>query len=102
MFNAWIFPNIVNIKVAEFVKYQPHVGTNHLFSAKKAKIVRKKVISRNWGCLNISNLVNTKFTEIMKFQPHGGSNHLFSVKTIKIEKEKEWLSYQTVLASLAC
>ena len=78
------------------------MGTNHLFSAKKAKIVRKKVISRNWGCLNISNLVNTKFTEIMKCQSHGGSYHLFSVKTIKIEKEKEWLSYQTVLASLAC
>ena len=52
--------------------------------------------------MDISNVINTKFDKFGKCQSHGWSNHLLSVKNIKIEKEKGTLSYQTVLASLAC
>ena len=31
-------PNLVNTKVAKIIKYQPHNGTYHLFSAKSFKI----------------------------------------------------------------
>ena len=37
--------NVVNNKVAKFVKQQPHGGTNHLFSAKKTKSGGKKAVS---------------------------------------------------------
>ena len=37
--------NLINTKVAEFVKQQPRKETNHLFSAKKTKSGGEKVIS---------------------------------------------------------
>ena len=39
------YSNVVNTKVAEFVKYQLHGGRNHLFYAKKEKTHGKNVIS---------------------------------------------------------
>ena len=37
--------NVINTKVARFVKQQPHGGTNHLFYAKKTKKGGKNAIS---------------------------------------------------------
>ena len=37
--------SFVTTKIAEFHKYQPHGGLNHLLSAKKSKIEKKKIVS---------------------------------------------------------
>ena len=52
--------------------------------------------------MDISNVVNTKVAKFCKYQPHGGIKSVIICKKYQNRERKKYLSYQTVLASLAC
>ena len=44
MFEGLNISNLVNIKVAKFVKYEPHGGSNHLLYVESIKIEKERSV----------------------------------------------------------